>query len=53
MSNPSSQLISTVTKKSSITNDIITETRCLHYLSGCYQRLSRQRVNFSFKSLLI
>ncbi len=44
ISDSSSQLISI--KKSSIANEIITENRCLYYLSGCYQRLSRQRVNF-------
>jgi len=55
MIDPSSQLLISTTKKSTIKNDmnIITENRCLHYLSGCYQRLSRQRVNFSSKSLLI
>jgi len=53
MSDPSSQLVSTITKKSLITNDIITENRCLYYLSGCYERLSRQRVNYSYKFLLI
>ncbi len=46
ISDPSSQLISITPKKSSIANEILTENRCLYYLSGCYQRLSRQRVNF-------
>jgi hypothetical protein len=48
MSNPSSQLIGTTTKKSSIRNDIITENHCLYYLSECYQRLLKQRVNSLF-----
>jgi len=44
MSNPNGRLISTKNKTSSISNDIITENRCLYYLSACYQRLFRQRV---------
>ncbi len=39
MSDPSSQLVSTTTKKSAIPNEIITENRCLYYLSGCYKKL--------------
>ncbi|CAF0830173.1 unnamed protein product [Rotaria sordida] len=46
MSDPSSQLITSTTKRSSISHEIITENRCLHYLSGCYQRLLRQRDYF-------
>jgi len=48
MADPSSQLLISTTKKSTIRNDvnIITENRCLHYLAGCYQRLLRQRVSF-------
>jgi hypothetical protein len=48
MADPSSQLLTSTTKKSTIRNDvnIITENRCLHYLTGCYQRLLRQRVSF-------
>jgi len=48
MIDPSSQLLISTTKKSTIKNDmnIITENRCLHYLAGCYQRLLRQRVSF-------
>jgi hypothetical protein len=51
MTDPSSQLLTSTTKKSTITNDVITENRCLHYLAGCYQRLLRQRV--SFESVLL
>jgi len=54
MTDPSSQLLtSTNNKKSPLRNDenIITENRCLNYLSGCYQRLLRQRV--SFESVLL
>ncbi|CAF2873145.1 unnamed protein product [Rotaria sp. Silwood2] len=43
---PSSQLITSSTKRSSIAHEIISENRCLHYLSGCYQRLLRQRDHF-------
>ncbi|CAF4687908.1 unnamed protein product [Rotaria sp. Silwood1] len=46
MSDPSSQLITSTTKSSSIAHEIITENRCLHYLSGCYQRLLQQRNHF-------
>jgi hypothetical protein len=48
MTDPSSQLLIPITKKSTIKYDvnIITENRCLHYLAGCYQRLIRQRVRF-------
>jgi len=48
MTDPSTQLLtSTNNKKSPMRNDenIITENRCLNYLSGCYQRLLRQRVS--------
>lgn len=31
-----------------IDQSTITETRCLHYLAGCYQRLVRQRVSHRF-----
>lgn len=50
MTDPTSQLLTPTTKKSTNRNDtnIITENRCLHYLAGCYQRLLRQRVNFNF-----
>jgi hypothetical protein len=48
MTDPTSQLLTSTTKKSTIRDDmnIITENRCLHYLAGCYQRLLRQRVSF-------
>ena len=46
ISDPASQLVPTTSKKSSIPNEIVTENRCLYYLSGCYQRLLRQRVHF-------
>jgi len=48
MTDPTSQLLTSTTKKSTIRDDvnIITENRCLHYLAGCYQRLVRQRVSF-------
>ena len=48
MTDPSNQLLTSTTKKSTIRIDenIITENRCLHYLAGCYQRLSRQRVSY-------
>ncbi|CAF0773012.1 unnamed protein product [Adineta steineri] len=48
MTEPSSHLLTSQTKKSSNkTNDnTITENRCLHYLSGCYQRLLRRRDHF-------
>lgn len=38
-------LVPTKTKNSLISKEIVTENRCLYYLSGCYQRLLRQRVN--------
>jgi hypothetical protein len=46
MTDPSTQLLTSTTKKSTIRDDVnvITENRCLHYLAGCYQRLVRQRV---------
>jgi hypothetical protein len=49
MTDPSSQLLTSVTKNSTTRNDtqVITENRCLYYLSGCYQRLLRQRVSFN------
>ena len=48
MTDPSNQLLTSTTKKSTIRMDenIITENRCLHYLAGCYQRLLRQRVSY-------
>jgi ubiquitin conjugation factor E4 A len=48
MTDPSSQLLTPTTKNSTTRNDtnIITENRCLYYLSGCYQRLLRQRDHF-------
>ena len=48
ITDPSSQLLTSSLKKSTITLDtnIITENRCLYYLAGCYQRLLRQRVSF-------
>ncbi|CAF0967414.1 unnamed protein product [Rotaria sp. Silwood1] len=48
MPDPSSHLLTSTTKQSTIRNDmnIITETRCLHYLAGCYQRVLRQRDHF-------
>ncbi|CAF2581067.1 unnamed protein product [Rotaria sp. Silwood2] len=48
MIDPSSHLLISTTKKSTIRNDvnIIIETRCLHYLAGCYQRLLRQHDHF-------
>ncbi|CAF2938432.1 unnamed protein product [Rotaria sp. Silwood2] len=48
MTDPSSHLLISTTKKSTIRNDvnIIIETRCLHYLAGCYQRLLRQHDHF-------
>lgn len=50
MTDPSSQLLTPTTKNSTTRNDtnIITENRCLYYLSGCYQRLLRQRVSYAF-----
>ena len=50
MTDPSAQLLTSTTKKSTIRNDVngIAENRCLHYLAGCYQRLVRQRVCFEF-----
>jgi hypothetical protein len=47
MTDPSTQLLTSTNKKSPMRNDenIITENRCLNYLSGCYQRLLRQRVS--------
>ena len=49
MTDPSSQLLTSATKNSTTRNDtqVITENRCLYYLSGCYQRLLRQRVSFN------
>lgn len=55
MTDPSSQLLTATTKKSTIKMDmnVITENRCLQYLAGCYQRLIRQRVSFFFYRLMI
>ena len=46
MSDPSNHLIVSPTEKSSITCDIVTENRCLHYLSAGYLRLLQRQVNF-------
>ncbi|CAM4797139.1 unnamed protein product [Rotaria magnacalcarata] len=48
--NPRNELIVSTAKNALISDDIITETRCLYYLSGCYQRLLQQRDYF--KSIL-
>lgn len=47
MADPPSQLIMPINGTSTIPNDIITENRCLYYLSGCYQRLLEKRVKLA------
>ena len=46
-----SQLVTpTNTSESSEERKNVIENRCLHYLSGCYQRLSNERVKSSLES---